>query len=278
MLKPTLCLTFDNLGEAAEVGAGARDAQDLGGHPTATVVVPSILDGLRSRDLAATFFVEGLNAEVYPELLRRIAAEGHEVAYHAWAHEQWDGLDPDAQEENLARGAEAFDRIGLALAGMRPPGGSLGAGGTEVLRRAGLEYCSPAGKGAGADRGGDGDLALLPFQWRHVDAVCVLPTMAAVREQMTGSPQPIEPGRFLAFIDSGLDALSEGGGFAAIVLHPFMRDWFGEDRLDALLDRVAAARADGLRVAPCREVAAQVLANPGDFEDGFSPDPTSWSG
>jgi peptidoglycan/xylan/chitin deacetylase (PgdA/CDA1 family) len=277
-LKPTLSLTFDNLGEAAEIGAGAPGAEGLGSHPTATVVVPSILDGLRSRGLSATFFVEGLNAEAYPDLLRRIDSEGHEVAYHAWTHEQWGELDPDAQEENLARGVEAFDRIGLALTGMRPPGGSLGPGGTEILRRAGLEYCSPAGKGAGAVRGEDGDLALLPFQWRHVDAVCVLPTMSAVRERMTGSPEPIEPDRFLAYLDAGLDALNEGGGFAAIVLHPFMREWFGEARLAALLDRVAAARDNGLLVAPCREVAAQVLAHMNDFEDGFSPDPTSWSG
>jgi peptidoglycan/xylan/chitin deacetylase (PgdA/CDA1 family) len=277
-MNATLSLTFDNLGEAAEVGAGAHDPGVLGGHPTATVVAPAILDGLRSRSLAATFFVEGLNAEAYPDLLRRIDAEGHDVAYHAWTHEQWGELDADAQAENLARGAEAFGRLGLTMAGMRPPGGSLGAGGAEVLRQAGLEYCSPAGKGAGAVRGLPGDLALLPFQWRHVDAVCVLPTMAGIREQMTGSPQPIEPDRFLAFLDSGLDALTEGGGFAALVLHPFMREWFGEDRLDALLDRVAAARDNGLRVAPCREVAAEVLADAEAFEGGTTLDPTDWSG
>jgi peptidoglycan/xylan/chitin deacetylase (PgdA/CDA1 family) len=279
-MPATLCLTFDNLGEAAEVGAGAHDSEALGSHPTATVVVPSILDGLRSRGLSATFFVEGLNAEIYPDLLRRIDAEGHEVAYHAWAHEQWGRLEADTQRENLARGAEAFSRLGLSMSGMRPPGGSLGTGGAELLREAGLAYCSPAGKGAGAVRNPQpgGDLALLPFQWRHVDAVCVLPTMAAVREQMTGSSQPIEPGQFLAFLDSGLDALTEGGGFASIVLHPFMREWFGEGRLDALLDRVAAARAKGLRVTPCREVAAQVLADAGAFEGGTTLDPTDWSG
>jgi peptidoglycan/xylan/chitin deacetylase (PgdA/CDA1 family) len=278
-LKPTLCLTFDNLGEAAEVGAGARAPEDgLGDSPTATIVVPSILDGLRSRGLSATFFVEGLNAEVYPDLLRRIDAEGHEVAYHAWTHETWGELEPEAQAENLARGVEAFDRLGLGLAGMRPPGGSLGAGGTEVLRRAGLAYCSPAGKGAGAVRSGEGDLALLPFQWRQVDAVCVLPTMAAIREQMTGSSEPLEPDRFLAYLLSGLDALTEGGGFAAIVLHPFMREWLGEGRLDALLDRIASARESGLWVAPCHEVAAHVLDHASDFEGGFAPDPTSWSG
>jgi peptidoglycan/xylan/chitin deacetylase (PgdA/CDA1 family) len=279
VMHATLSLTFDNLGEAAEVGAGAHDRKALGGHPTATVVVPSILDGLRSRGLSATFFVEGLNAEAYPDLLRRIDAEGHEVAYHAWTHEQWGELEPEAQAENLARGAEAFGRLGLTMTGMRPPGGSLGAGGAEVLRRAGLEYCSPAGRGAGAVRGlPGGDLALLPFQWRHVDAVCVLPTMSAVREQMTGSPQPIEPGQFLAFLDSGLDALTEGGGFASIVLHPFMREWFGEDRLDALLDRVEAARANGLRVTSCREVAAQIVADAETFEEGTTLDPTDWSG
>lgn len=276
----TLSLTFDNLGEAAEVGAGAHDPEDLGSHPTATAVVPSILDGLRSRSLSATFFVEGLNAEIYPDLLRRIDAEGHEVAYHAWAHEQWGRLDADTQEENLGRGLEAFSRLGLSMSGMRPPGGALGAGGAELLAEAGLAYCSPAGKGLGSVRNQDrgGDLALLPFQWRHVDAVCVLPTMSAVRERMTGSPRPIEPGQFLAFLDSGLDALTEGGGFASIVLHPFMREWFGEGRLDALLDRIAAARAGGLRVAPCREVAAEVLADPESFEGGTTLDPTDWSG
>jgi peptidoglycan/xylan/chitin deacetylase (PgdA/CDA1 family) len=276
--RGALSLSFDNLGEAAEIGAGALapDAPGVGSHPTATAVVPGLLDRLAARGLRATFFVEGLNAEIYPDLLREIDARGHEVAYHAWTHESWGELPAEQQAENLARGIAAFGALGLEVAGLRPPGGSLGESGVEVVREAGLAYCSPAGAGAGSD---GGDLALLPFEWRHVDAACVLPPLAHVRERMTGSADPLEPDSFLAYLDSELKRLAEAGGFAAIVLHPFMLEWFGGQRLTALLDRIAAAgKAGDLWVAPCRDVAAGVLASPAAFEGGTTLDPTSWSG
>ena len=276
--RGALSLSFDNLGEAAEIGAGALapDAAGIGSHPTATAVLPGLLDRLGTRGLRATFFVEGLNAELYPDLLREIDARGHEVAYHAWAHEWWGGLAVEQQAENLARGIAAFGELGLELTGLRPPGGSMGDGGADVVRDAGLAYCSPAGAGAGSE---GGDLALLPFEWRHVDAACVLPPLAHVREQMTGSATPLEPARFLAYLDSELKRLAEAGGFAAIVLHPFMLEWLGTQPLTALLDRIAAAGDAGeLWVAPCRDVAAGVLASPAAFEGGTTLDSTSWSG
>ncbi len=151
----TLCLSFDNLGEAAEIGVGAiaRDAPGIGTHPTALEVLPRILDELEARGLPATFFVEGLNAEIYPERLREVTARGHEVAFHAWAHEQWGEMDAAARAANLRRGIAAFEAIGLRLRGIRPPGGGLGAGGAAALREAGLAYASPAGEGAGLEAG-----------------------------------------------------------------------------------------------------------------------------
>jgi peptidoglycan/xylan/chitin deacetylase (PgdA/CDA1 family) len=277
-MTATLCLTFDNLGEAAELGAGALapDAPGIGSHPTATAVLPGLLARLEANGLRATFFVEGLNAEIYPDLLREIDARSHEVAYHAWAHEQWGELPAEQQAENLARGIAALRGLGLEISGMRPPGGALGEGGLGVLRDAGLRYCSPAGAGAGSD---GGDLALLPFQWRHVDAACVLPPLAGVRELMTGSAEPLEPDRFLAYLDAELQRLADAGGFAAVVLHPFMLEWFGEQRLAALLERIAAAsEAGALWVAPCREISAHVLSHAGEFEGRTTLDPTSWSG
>jgi peptidoglycan/xylan/chitin deacetylase (PgdA/CDA1 family) len=250
MSGATLCLTFDNLGEAAEVGAGARDpAGPLGGHPTATGAVPQILDELALRELPATFFVEGLNAEVYPELLRRIEAAGHEVAYHAWAHEQWSELDADRQAENLARGVAAFERIGLAPSGMRPPGGTLGEGGFEAMRKAGLRYCSPAGGGVRVENG----LAVLPFEWRHVDASCVIPDMEGPLR---------EPDELLAFLDEELAATARAGGLLSLVLHPFMLEWFGRERLGAFCDLVADARRAGLEVLRCEDAAERALSGP----------------
>ncbi len=271
--RGVLSLTFDNLGEAAELEMGALAADaPLGQHVTAIEVVPALLDHLAERGLAATFFVEGLNAELYPDLLREIVARGHEVAYHAWRHEQWDGMSAAGQSENLARGVAAFERIGLEISGLRPPGGRLGPGGTAVLRDAGLCYCSPAGAGAGED----GSVALLPFQWRHVDASCVLPPLAGAREQMTGSPDPVEPAAFLVSLLRAIDDLVSAGGYLAIVLHPFMLGWLGDENLAALLDRLAASQ-DQLRVARCDEVADHVLAHPERFAGATALDATSWA-
>ncbi len=237
-------------------------------------MVPALLDRLAERELAATFFVEGLNAELYPDLLREIAGRGHEVAYHAWRHEQWDGMSAAAQAENLARGVAAFERIGLEISGLRPPGGRLGPGGLDVLRDAGLRYCSPAGAGAGEE----GGIALLPFQWRHLDASCVLPPLAGAREQMTGAPDPVGPAVFLDSLDRSLGELASDGGYLAIVLHPFMLGWLGDESLAALLDRIAAAASRGeLRVARCDEVAGHVLAHPGRFAGGTALDTSSWA-
>jgi peptidoglycan/xylan/chitin deacetylase (PgdA/CDA1 family) len=48
------------------------------GHPPA----PAILDALKARGIRTTFFLMGWWAERNPELVRRIAADGHEVASH----------------------------------------------------------------------------------------------------------------------------------------------------------------------------------------------------
>jgi peptidoglycan/xylan/chitin deacetylase (PgdA/CDA1 family) len=270
-----LSLTFDNLGEAAELEMGALAANaPRGRHATALEVVPRLIERLAERELAATFFVEGLNAEVYPDLLREIAARGHEVAYHAWRHEQWAELTAAEQAANLERGIAAFGRIGLEIAGLRPPGGQLGAGGVRVLHEAGLRYCSPAGAGAGVEDG----VVLLPFEWRHLDASCVLPPLGAAREQISGSSDPIDPAGFVAWLIAEIDGLAGSDGYLAIVLHPFMLGWLGDDHLEALLDRVAAAAAeDGVWVAPCAAVADYVATHSGDFGNGAVLDSASWT-
>ncbi|HEX7059345.1 MAG TPA: polysaccharide deacetylase family protein [Solirubrobacterales bacterium] len=273
--RGALSLSFDNLGEAAEIELGAIDADtELDPHPTVTEALPALLGALEAAGLKATFFVEGLNTERYPEALTGIAAAGHEVAYHAWRHEQWGDLSAEEQAHNLKRGLIGFRALGIEPTGLRPPGGLLGPGGLDVLREAGLRYCSPAGEGAGED----GGIALLPFQWRHLDASCVLPPLGTVREQIAGSAEPLDPGAFLAHLESEVERLARDGGYATFVLHPFMLAWFGEDRLAELLDLVIAASAGGdLWVAPCAAAAEYVLANPERFRGQTALDSTSWA-
>src|SRR5216110_1911252 len=47
---------------------------------------PKILDILKAANVKATFFVVGVNAERYPDLVRRIVNEGHEMGNHTYYH------------------------------------------------------------------------------------------------------------------------------------------------------------------------------------------------
>jgi peptidoglycan/xylan/chitin deacetylase (PgdA/CDA1 family) len=49
---------------------------------------PRLLDMLKQRNIKATFFVVGECAQEYPAIMKRIVAEGHEIANHSWSHPQ----------------------------------------------------------------------------------------------------------------------------------------------------------------------------------------------
>ncbi len=254
--RGALCLSFDNLG----VDEASSAAQAL----------PGLLKRLGEHGLTATFFTEGVNAELNPAALHEIAAAGHEVAYHAWRHETWGELPAAEQAENLGHGIDAFKDLGLEVNGLRPPGGQLGEGGVEILRKAGLTYASPAGEGAGVEN----DIALLPFQWRHVDASSLLPGLDPVREQMTGASDPLDADMFVAYLTTEIDRLQTDGGFMSIVLHLPLLDWLGEENLATILSQLSSTQA---WVARCDEIAKHIRANPTLFANSVALDQTSWA-
>ncbi len=47
---------------------------------------PKVLDLLKAAHVQASFFIVGVNAERYPELVRRIVREGHEIGNHTYYH------------------------------------------------------------------------------------------------------------------------------------------------------------------------------------------------
>jgi peptidoglycan/xylan/chitin deacetylase (PgdA/CDA1 family) len=265
-------ITFDNLGEAAELELGLRPQdQPLGGHYSVTNALPIVLEELARLGLQATFFVEGLNAEAYPEALRKIAEAGHEVAYHAWRHEDWSALDQVEEEANLDQGLQAMRAIGLTVAGFRPPGGLLGEDTLTLLRERDLNYCSPAGTGAGID-----GVVVLPFAWPAVDAFHVLPPFAPLRQHFTGSQVPGGPDAVRDSLLAAIDDAVAAGGHAALVLHT----WLVEGERDAMrevLSRVSAGVATGeLWAARCDEAAGWIASRPNDFADPPQLDRTSW--
>ncbi|HKG03485.1 MAG TPA: polysaccharide deacetylase family protein [Conexibacter sp.] len=269
-------LTFDNLGEAAEIELGLRgEDESRGGHWSVVSALPVVLEELAGVGLPATFFVEGVNAEIYPEALRSIEAAGHEVGFHAWCHEDWAGLTPAQEAENLDRGLAALRGVGLSVGGFRPPGGLIGPGTLELLAARGLRHCSPAGSVPGLCSG----VAVLPFAWPAVDVFHVLPQFAALRAHV-GAPWSEEPGGPDAVRGALLDAVEQAvaeGGHVVLVLHTWMAE--GErDALGDVLARCAAGAASGeLWVARCDAVAEWVAGHPAQFATGPVLDRTSWT-
>lgn len=47
---------------------------------------PQVLDALKAAGVPATFFITGVNAQLYPELVRRAWDEGHDIGNHSFYH------------------------------------------------------------------------------------------------------------------------------------------------------------------------------------------------
>src|ERR1700733_14515296 len=72
-LASALVLTFDNLGEASALERGEQQVP-TGRDPSVTRALPWLLDELDRHGLKATFFVEAINCELYPDAVAGIAA------------------------------------------------------------------------------------------------------------------------------------------------------------------------------------------------------------
>jgi peptidoglycan/xylan/chitin deacetylase (PgdA/CDA1 family) len=96
---------------------------DDGPHPQNT---PRLLDMLRARNIKATFYVVGRNAELYPQILRRTVAEGHEIGNHSFTHRLFTKLSDSEIRDELSRTRDAIGRAaGVQPRTLRPPYGGM---------------------------------------------------------------------------------------------------------------------------------------------------------
>ena len=95
---------------------------DDGPHPKYT---EQLLDGLKERGVAATFFVTGENAENYPDIIRREQDEGHLIGNHTYSHIQLTSRNRETFREELVQTNEILEEItGEKISFVRPPYGS----------------------------------------------------------------------------------------------------------------------------------------------------------
>lgn len=82
---------------------------DDGPNPDAT---PLILETLAEKGVRATFFVLGSHAERWPELVRRISHEGHQLGNHGYFHRKLQFKSPFYVSRDIRLGIRAIKRAG----------------------------------------------------------------------------------------------------------------------------------------------------------------------
>lgn len=89
--------------------------------------VERVLELLDGHGVRGTFFTLGWIAERFPQLVRRVADAGHEVASHGYGHQRASDLSPEAFRADI-RLAKAIleDITGRAVTGYRAPSFSIG--------------------------------------------------------------------------------------------------------------------------------------------------------
>jgi len=96
---------------------------DDGPHPSNT---PRLLDILKERNVKATFYVVATNARAYPEIMRRIIAEGHEIGNHTVTHGNLAKMSAAGVRKELTEAHESIvATTGVAPRTMRPPYGAI---------------------------------------------------------------------------------------------------------------------------------------------------------
>jgi peptidoglycan/xylan/chitin deacetylase (PgdA/CDA1 family) len=68
-----------------------------------------ILAALAQECVRATFFLIGRSASAHPELVRRMAAEGHTIAHHTWSHRNLKYMKPEAAIGEIDKGIAAAE-------------------------------------------------------------------------------------------------------------------------------------------------------------------------
>lgn len=107
-----------------------------------------LLDVLATREAHATFFVLGVNVAGHQDVLRRIVADGHEVAMHGWDHERTRAIPVGELQNRIVRTIEALaDFAPHGLRWWRPPWNDATDEQIDAVQELGLAFCKPSVEG-----------------------------------------------------------------------------------------------------------------------------------
>jgi peptidoglycan/xylan/chitin deacetylase (PgdA/CDA1 family) len=137
-------LTFDFDAMSVWVGSyKSRNPSVVSRGEFCAVSIPRILDLLAKYRIPGTFCVPGHTALAYPELIKRIHGEGHEIAHHGWVHENPANFDEAGERHNMEMGLEALHKAaGVRPKGYRSPSWDFSENTIKILLDYGFSYDS----------------------------------------------------------------------------------------------------------------------------------------
>jgi polysaccharide deacetylase family protein (PEP-CTERM system associated) len=162
-----------------------------------------ILDQFDAAGVKATFFTLGWVAERFPGLIRRIVADGHELASHGWDHTRVDSQDPETFRTDISRTRALLeDTGGVRVSGYRAATFSIGSRNMwayPILRQEGYIYSSSINP-IRHDLYGMPDASRVPFR-PDADGVMEIP-MTTVR--LLGRNWPCSGGGYFRLLPTML--------------------------------------------------------------------------
>lgn len=144
MLLSTLLVEVTGDGDAPMAIAGTQTPDKVVAmtfdHSWGNTFTPAILDTLKEKNVKATFFLMGPWAKKYPEVAKRIHAEGHEIASHGHKHDNYGEKGADWVKADITTASnELHEVVGVTPMLLRPPNGSYNKESLQVTRELGMQ-------------------------------------------------------------------------------------------------------------------------------------------
>jgi peptidoglycan/xylan/chitin deacetylase (PgdA/CDA1 family) len=144
-MSTTVCLSFDFDAVSGWINTFKQTSPTpiSRGEYGARVGIQRILRVLSENDVPATFFVPGHTADLYPEAVRAIVEQHHELGGHGYLHESPVGLSRDEEEALLEKAERALEKFTKTRPiGYRSPAWDLSPHTIELLSERGYFYDS----------------------------------------------------------------------------------------------------------------------------------------
>ncbi len=198
--------------------------------------IPRIRALLDRHGIRASFYYPAVSALIYPDEIRAVAAEGHEIGIHSWIHESNTSVPPEAERELTFRAADTLERLsGRRPVGMRTASWDFSTATLGIIRELGLLYDSSLMADDEPyellDDGEPTGIVELPVEWIRDDAVYFPMRYTSTLRPYT-APSAVEE-----IFRAEFDGAWREGGLYLLTMHPHV---IGHRSRIALLERLVA--------------------------------------